>query len=223
MNKTLFLSSVWLAFSVLASAQTSEDSSRSKSVRGRKAWFLTVAIPKEVDNPVEVLLGDKTQEVTLSLRSMSDAVKIPADGIVRMVKSIPDPTDAEKTIYKDLAVAQIPESMKEAMIICVPRGGKDSGPIYKTKVFDLKDFRGGDSLFLNLSPENLGVSLGEKKVHLPPGDFGVIDLDDLPKSTKMPIGYHIQDKETKKWSVFSASYCDGEAFSSRNLHFQLGF
>lgn len=208
-HKTFLLGVALIASSLSGHAQNEDEGSKTSKIRGRKAWFLTVAIPKGIDNPVDVQLGNKIQQVTLSLRSMSDAMKIPADGLIRMVKSVPDPNDPTKTIYRNLAQAQIAEGISEAMVICVPTGekgdGKENGPVFKTRVFDLKDFGGGDSLFLNLSPEKLGVSLGEKKIDLPAGEIGVIDLKDLSESTKMPIGYHIFDKKKKSWSVFSAS------------------
>ncbi|MDP0491806.1 MAG: hypothetical protein Q7Q71_12215 [Verrucomicrobiota bacterium JB023] len=200
-NRIIF--AIWLALFGVALGQDEEGSGE---VRGRKAWFLTVGIPEGLENPVNVLAGGKLQQVVLSKRSMSAPVKIPADGVIQMVKSVENPDKPGEVTYIPFAQAKISESVKEAMLIFAPTGKKvGEGMVFNCKVFDLNDFRGGDFLYMNLSPKKVAVTLGDEKLNLSPGEIEVFEARNLQKSKNVPTSYHFYMEEKERWQILSAS------------------
>ena len=62
-----------------------------KKTQGRAAWIVQTGIPAGMDNPVKVLVGKKIEMLTLSNRVAAGPVKIPQDGLIRLVKEVPHP------------------------------------------------------------------------------------------------------------------------------------
>lgn len=173
---------------------------------GRLAWFVQTGIPEGLDNPVTVMTGKATELITLSNRLASGPVKIPEDGIIRLVRKVPDPADPKKSTYLTLAEAKIPEAMDQALIILVPTAPKaGSDLLFQTKVQGLSDFRGGDSLYINLTNLNVAVEIGSAKIPLKPGNSKIYDGEAYAAATTMPFRYSYFDPEKEKWKVLSAS------------------
>lgn len=177
-----------------------------KKARGRLAWIVSVAIPDGIDNPSKFATGKDVTEVMLSKRSVGAPVKIPRDGLIRMVREIPDPADPTKRIYESLAEARIPESVNKALVILVPiKQNPGSSLLFATKVQDLAAFRGGDTLYMNLSPRSILVQLGTEKIPL---DKGAVKVTKTPKQDKpvnMPVSYSYFDPAKEKWKLLGAS------------------
>lgn len=187
-------------------AQDAEQQGQGKNKAGRLAWFVTTHIPKDLENPVMVMIGTKLTEVTLSKRSPSQPVKIPKDGIIKIVKQVSNPEKPDESIYLTLAQARVSEDVKKAMIILVPTAKqKDSNLVFSSKVKDLAGFRGGESLYINLSKMNVAVRLGDKDIALKPGDIKVHSAKRVKKPTNMPISYHYMHPVKKEWKLISSS------------------
>lgn len=188
----------------LAAQSDSEGNKPSKS--GRSAWFACIApIPKGVENPVKVMSGKKLTELKLPRYMTSAPVKISADGIVRIVREVPDPENPEEIKYLVLAEAKIPDSVREALIILAPMAKPKGDLIFLAKVQDLADFKGGDWLFINLSNADIRVKFGDTLVDVPPKQAEIYDSPILAKPTSVPIKFGFYYREQKKWKMFSAS------------------
>jgi hypothetical protein len=152
-----------------------------------------------------MMSGGKITEVLLSKRSVSEPLKIPADGIIRMVREEENPAAPEEKVLKTVAQAQVPPSVAKALIILVPAPPSESGLLFRSKVQDLAGFKGGDTLYMNLSPRSIMVRLGDSKVDLKPGAIRVWEAPALSKSVNTPVSYHFFSEEKKQWQLISAS------------------
>lgn len=191
-----------IGFSVSSAQETEEDD---REVRGRKAWIVATAIPDDLENPAKFMSGKDVVEVALSKRSVGKPVKISKDGVIRMVREIPDPEDPENVIYKTLARAVVPDGISNALIILIPLKENAEGLLYSAQVQNLAKFTGGDTLYMNFSPRNVMVRLGEDKIGLRSGESSIHDAGSLGKSVNRPVSYHHYDPEKKKWKLLSAS------------------
>lgn len=204
------MNSVFLTLALLWSATVSlpgqnEADDQARRATGKLAWFVATAIPQDLENPVSVLIGKDLTEVTLSKRSVSEPVKIPVDGIIKIVRQVPNPADPAKPAYLTLAQARIPEGMNKALIILIPAKKSESGLLYHCKVQTLAKFKGGDYLYLNLSPMNIAVQMGDTKIALKPGSTTIHEASSLTKSTNTPVSYHYFNAKQEKWRLLSAS------------------
>lgn len=205
MNGTL----VWLLMTLCAEmplmAQETETA-ESKDTKGRKAWFVQTGMPEGLENPVKVMTGKEVELVTLSNRMASGPVRIPADGIIRLVRETPDPENPGKSKFLTLAQALVPAVTGQALIILVPTPKKEGFDLlFQTKVQGLSDFRGGDCLYINLTNLNVGVEIGGSKIPLKPGNSRIYDGEAYREATGVPFRYSYFHPEKKQWNVLSAS------------------
>lgn len=177
----------------------------SEPTRGRMAWFVCTSIPEGLENPVATMSGTDLGEVTLSKRSPSEAVKIPEDGIVRLVRKIPNPEDPEKPKYLTLAQATVPEGVKQALLILVPTSQKPGEMVFNTKVQDLARFKSGDWMYLNLTTHDVRVDMGKTAIPLKSGAMAIFDASSYKEPTNLPIRYSFFRKEDQQWQMISAS------------------
>jgi hypothetical protein len=176
-----------------------------KAERGRSAYFIYTSMPEGVENPVTILTGKDTQELILSKRMASTAVKIPADGILRLVRKLAAPPAPGALPYQIIAQAVIPETITQALVILVPIKPTPEGLLFQCKVQDLAAFKGGDYFFLNLTKANIAVDMGATKIPLKPGHSSIFDAPVTKDPVNMPIRYSYYDEERKEWNVISAS------------------
>lgn len=177
-----------------------------KKITGRKAWFLCTAIPENVQNPVSVMVEDKIHEVTLSIRNMSDPFPVRGEGIVKIVKEVPNPEKPNSFIFEVLAEAKVPDHIDKALIILVPAIQKEGRKLlFMSKVLDLKDFKGGDYLYLNLSPKNIGITLGEERSVLKPGELKIQNNREVTAAVNKVFSIHYQSPEEDKWKMIVAT------------------
>jgi|688.fasta_scaffold18829_7 hypothetical protein len=197
----------WMILSscMLAMGQDIDDKESGK-ITGRKAWLIQTGIPEGLENPVKIMIGRDIQSVTLSNRMATGPIKIPSDGIIRLVREIPDPKNPEKTLYQTLAEAMVPEKMDQALIILVPVLNKAAeGRVFTSKVQGLTDFKGGDCLYINLTNVNVAIEIAESKIPLKPGDSKIFDGEAYIEATSVPFRYSYFHPEKKKWKVLTAS------------------
>ena len=168
-------------------AQSGSDAEKRKAA-GRSAWFACIAKPEGLEDPVKILAGGEITELELPEFMASEAVKIPADGILRIVRPIPDPEDPAKTKYLILAEAKIPESVREALVILDPLPKPEGDLLFRAKVQDLAKFKGGDRLYINLSDSNIRVRLGKTTVPVAPGQANIYECPKLAAPQNMPDG-----------------------------------
>lgn len=204
MKSVLFPLLLLLSNALPLAAQESDDE-EPRQARGRLAWFAATGIPDNLENPVKVLTGKDLTEVTLSKRLASEPVKIPADGLIRIVRVTANPDKPSEPAYLTLARARIPEDMSKALIILVPAPKSDSGLVYQTKVQNLAEFKGGDYLYLNLTKVNVAVQLGDQRIGLKPGKTSIYKAPTLRQSTNTAVSYHYYHPTQKKWKLLSAS------------------
>lgn len=177
-----------------------------KEPRGRLAWIVAVALPEGLENPVKMRSGKDITEVILSKRSVGDPVRIPEDGFVRMVREVSNPEDPDKPLIVILAEARIPDTVDKALVILVPVKPKEgSSLLFASKVQDLAAFRGGETLYLNLSPRDILVQLGGEKIPLRKGDVKVTKAERSDNPVNKAISYSFYDPAKEKWELLSAS------------------
>ena len=184
------------------SAQEEEDT---RKPTGRTAWFMYTALPEGVENPIKVMSGKEIIEVTLSKRTVSQPVRIPGDGILRVVREEPDPKDATQVVYKVLAQALVAEEVGKALIILMPLAKPQGDLLFQTKVQDLAGFKGGDWLFMNLTNADIGIQLGANKLTIKPAGLHIHNTPGLSKPTSTPISYNYRIPGEKEWELISAS------------------
>ena len=175
-------------------------------IRGRKAWFVQTSIPKDVDNPVKVLINDEVRLVSLYNRVASRAVPIPDEGDLRIVKEVPDPEDPAKVKYLTLARALIPPGMNNALVILTPvRERKEDGLVFMTKVVSLQKFKGGDFMYINLTSAQIGVEIDKDKMLLKPGNMKIQQVGNKDKPVSVPYRYSYYHPDKEKWMPLNAS------------------
>lgn len=173
---------------------------------GRAAWFACIAdLPEGVGNPVKVVSGEDLTDLELPRFMTSEPVKIAADGIVRIVRMVPDPENPAKPKILVLAEAKIAEGVREALIILAPLPEPKGELIFLTKVQDLASFKGGDRLYLNMSTSQIRVRLGDESVTVAPGQASIYESPVLAKPENTPIMYEFYAPEQKKWRMITAS------------------
>ena len=176
-----------------------------RQAKGRVAWFVYTSVPEGLENPVSVMSGNDISQVLLSKLSPSDPVKIPADGIVRVVRKIENPQDPKKPGYLTLAQAVVPETVTHAMIILMPVAKNSSGLIFQAKVQDLAAMKGGDTMFLNMTNLRIGIELGKAKFEVEPGQSKVHNPLGSSPSVSLPIRLSFFHPEKQEWSMITAS------------------
>jgi hypothetical protein len=173
---------------------------------GRSAWFACLAaIPEGVENPVNVMGGKEITQLEIPRYMTSEAVEIPEDGILRIVRAVPDPENPAETKYLVLAQATVPAHVREALVILAPLPKPEGDLVFLAKVQDLASFKGGDRLYINLSTSQIRVRLGNDKVTVAPGQADIYHTPRLAKPTNMPIMYEFYAAEDKKWKMITAS------------------
>jgi len=185
-------------------AQSATETAKRKTA-GRSAWFACLSMAEGLENPVKVLAGGKLTELKLSEYMASDAVRIPADGILRIVREVPNPENQGETKVAVLAEATIPESVREALIILKPLKKPEGDLLFQTKVQDLANFKGGDRFFINLSDTNIRVKLGKTTVTVAPGQADIYESPKLAQAANMPIMYEFYHPEREEWKILTAS------------------
>ena len=185
-------------------AQSGSDAEKRKAA-GRSAWFACIAKPEGLEDPVKILAGGEITELELPEFMASEAVKIPADGILRIVRPIPDPEDPAKTKYLILAEVKIPESVREALVILDPLPKPENDLLFRAKVQDLANFKGGDRLYINLSDSNIRVRLGKTLVVVEPRHASFFKAPPMVTATNMPVMYEFYHPERKEWKMLTAS------------------
>lgn len=176
-----------------------------KQPKGRVAWFVYTSMPEDMENPVSIMAGKEVTQVLLSKLSPSDPVKIPADGILRLVRKVPNPQDPQKPEYRTLAQATVPENVGDAIIILMPMAKNPSGLVFHARVQDLTSFKGGDTMFLNMTNLRIGVELGRDKIEIESGQSKVHNPLAGAKSASLPIRLSYYHPDRKEWAMITAS------------------
>jgi hypothetical protein len=182
-----------------------DGSAEKRQARGRVAWFVYTNVPEGLENPVSVISGKDVSQLLLSKLSPSDPVKIPGDGILRIVRRIENPADPKKPEYLTLAQATVPDTVTSAIIILMPVAPSSSGLLFQTKVQDLAALKGGDTMFLNMTKLKIGVELGTAKIEIEPGQVKTHNPLGAAKSVSLPIRLSYYHPERKEWDMITAS------------------
>lgn len=191
--------------SPLPAQDNDNNNDKPRKAGGRVAYFIYTSLPEGVENPMTVMTGKDVVRLTLSKRAVSEAVKIPADGVVRVVRRVENPQDPAKPAYLTLAEAKIAGSVNKALVILTPTGQARNERLFHTKVQDLATFRGGDYLFLNLTNLKVGVEMGAAKLALGAGETKIYNAPKAAESTNVPVRYSFYHPKDQQWKMLSAS------------------
>jgi hypothetical protein len=86
---------LWFVFCAaipLTAKDDTDTTHKPSDAKGRVAYFVYTDMPEGLENPVSIMTGKDLIELALSKRSASEAVKIPADGILRIVRKAENPS-----------------------------------------------------------------------------------------------------------------------------------
>ena len=186
-------------------AQTEAPTAPAKKAAGRVAYFVYTSIPDDVENPVTIMTGTETTQLNLSKRAASEGVKIPADGIIRLVKKVENPEDPAKPLWKTLAQATIAENINKALVILLPAPKNTNGIVFQPRILDLAGFKGGDYLYLNLTTLNVAVEMGTTKIEIKPGETKIYDCPKLAGPQNVAVRYNFFHPKLQEWQMISAS------------------
>jgi hypothetical protein len=195
-----------LGFSAASPLFAQEDGTAGpRKAKGRLAWFVYTSVPDELENPVTVMSGKDISQLLLSKLSPSEPVKIPADGILRLVREIENPKDPKKPGYLTLARATVPDTVTNAIIILIPVAKNSNGLLFKAKVQDLASFKGGDTMFVNMTKLMVGIELGQAKIKVKPGQSKIHNPLGAAKAVSLPIRLSYFHPKRQKWDMITAS------------------
>jgi hypothetical protein len=135
----------------------------------------------------------------------SDPVKIAEDGIIRIVRGVPDPEDPEKIKYLVLAEAKVSETVSKALIILMPLSKPKGDLLFAAMVQDLAGFKGGDRMFINLSNTHIRVKFGREEVKVAPKKVNIYHAPNLSKPTNTPVMYEFYHTGHQRWRMLTAS------------------
>jgi hypothetical protein len=203
--KKLFLCSCLTFFAISPLFAQEDASNKERQVKGRMAWFVYTNMPEGLENPVSVMSGQVVSQLLLSKLSPSDPVKIPADGILRIVRKVENPKDPGKPEYLTLAQAIVPEAVSSAMVILMPVAKSSSGLLFQTKVQDLDALKGGDCMFLNMTNLKIGIELGKAKLEVNPGQVTTHNPLGSSESISLPIRLSYFHPKRNEWAMITAS------------------
>jgi hypothetical protein len=193
---------LWITIHAIATMAAQDAGSEA---RGRLAWFVYTSMPDGLENPVRVQSGSNITELTLSKRSPSLPVRIPADGILRIVREEDHPQKPGETRLVTLAQAQVPEGVGKALVILIPAAENPGGRLFQAKVQDLAGFKGGDTLYLNMTNVNVGVEIGTSKIGIEPGQVRIQSSPSPGEPTNLPVRYSFFHPVDEQWRILSAS------------------
>ena len=215
----IFSSLVWLVFSGFVTAQDKEakpDPDKKKDPSGRRAWVISATVSKDLPNPLPMMVGTpgkegaKIHKVSLRTRSIDRAIPVDASGLVRAVEPIKG--EDGKVTYKMLSRSVVPEGVKDALIVLVPKKNYKNEWIFDSKVIDLSKFRKGGCLYVNLVNTRIGVGIGAKDSELrtviESNDMRYINPIKKDEDNKvLPIRflYEIPDNDRQKWKLMTSS------------------
>ncbi len=193
------LSSSWLP------AQNANDKNQSDKSTVRTAWLICTNIPEDLENPITLITGKDILQITLSKRSPSEAVKIPADGLIRVVRKVDNPKEPNKPSYVNLAELQVTEGINNALIILNPIPKSPEGLLFETQVQDLSKFNGGEWLYINTTKFKMRIEIGEENLLVNPSESKIYKPKIASESTNMSISYSPDKPAAEKWKVISSS------------------
>lgn len=195
---------LWIGI-ISISSLSAQNAGELPDEKGRVAWFVSTSLPEGLENPVSIMSGEDIIEVTLSKRSPSIPVKIPTDGILKLVRKVADPTEPDKTDYLMLAQASVGEKVSRALIILIPSVKDPKEPLFETRVQDLAEFKGGDWLFLNATEFKVGIDMGKTAILVSPDETKIYHAEPSSEPIYMTLRYSENDPEKESWHVISSS------------------
>lgn len=182
----------------------SSDSEKLKD-KGRTARFVCSTLPEGLENPVTISAGKDLQELVISKYSLSLPVKIPTDGIIRLVRKINNSQNADTPQYVTLASIAVPENVNDALVILVPLAKNSKGLVFQSKVQDIANFKAGETMFLNLTNLKVGIELGKNKILAEPGQVITHSPLGSSKFLSLPISVNYYEPSKKQWLMITAS------------------
>jgi len=164
---------------------------------------MATSMPDDVMKPLKIISDGKLEEVKIYMRSMGQPVKVDETGIVRAVKEVIG-EDGE-VLYENLSLSILPEGVREALIVLVPRKEGAEGLRFNSKVIDLAKFKGGGVLYVNLVSTNIGIKIGEQKALVKPGGMEFINPLDQNEKGVMPVAFYYEVPKEKEWKLMTSS------------------
>lgn len=205
MGKTLYSTCIGLALALPVLSQSVPGDIETPRVPARSAWLACTSIPEGLESSVMVMSGKDIVRMELPRFMTSDPVKIPKDGIIRILREVPSLENPAKIKYHVLAEAKISANISQALIILFPMPKPQGEMLFKAMVKDLAEFKGGDRMFINLSNTHIRVKFGKTLIHVPPSKVNTFEAPRLSKPTNTPIEYTFYHPVHKQWRILSAS------------------
>lgn len=187
------------------SGQTTAPTQEKPEIEGRRVWIVATSLPKDMENPLPVMTGETMHKVRMHLRAMGSAIPIDETGLVRAVKPITDPDG--KITYQDLSRSLVPEGVREALIVLVPKAKDSEGLRFNSRVIDLSKFKEGGTLYVNLVKTKIGITIGEHKTVVKPGGMEFINPLDGEDKAVLPVRffYEIPKESDAEWKLMTSS------------------
>ncbi len=189
-------------FSVVAQEPTTKENIQPKS---RNARFVCSKFPEKLENPVKVQVGKDILPLLLSTVNTSEAVKIPADGVIRIVRELPNPKDPAKPEYLTLAQAVVPEDAQQSLIVLIPMAQPKGGLVFHSKVTDITNIKGGNTMYINLTNLKLGIELDKEAIAIGAGETKLHNPLGARVKASLPVTFRFFDPAKKKWELITQS------------------
>lgn len=174
----------------------------------RKAKFVCTAQVQELKNPVRVATTQESTVISVSKRVLSEPVKLPEDGQLRLLALGKNPENPDDQNDRVLVQTVVPLGVKEPLIILSPIVGKtDAPPVSELKatVQDLSPLAPGDWIFINVSTKSVGIVLDEEKSSIKPGDSHIHKTRFSPSGSAKQAEYQIFSIDEEKWALLASS------------------
>lgn len=197
MQKFILIILFGLASSAFLGAQSKDKS--------RTAWIISSDIPKGINNPIILRIGDTFTEIILSKRGPSEPINIPTDGMIGILQKTDAAAGSDKTGYLSLSEVRIDSGINQALIVLTPDFKNPEQPVFQNKVQDLASFNNGEWLYINTTKFSVKVEMNDDKLVIGPEASSILKAKVSAESTKMTMSYLPDANNADDWKIISSS------------------
>lgn len=185
-----------------ASAQDLVHPGKPHTARGVR--FVCAAIAPETPTTLKLASKNELVDVSLSIRSPGELMKIPDDGSI--ILGIPT-NDPDRPL-QPLATAKLPDSSKSATVLLIPTPKQADGICYRSLIIGDDVVRGGDVYLLSLLDSRCAFRMEGKDLLLSKDKPQIYHPSNLEQPRNIPMSVSVElpnAKGAKEWKLLTAS------------------
>lgn len=165
---------------------------------------MCAAIAPQTPTTLKFAGKNELVDVTLSIRSPGELMKVPDDGTI--VLGVPT-NDPDRPL-QPLATAKLPESSKSATVLLIPTPKQADGICYRSLIIGDDVISGGDVYLLSLLDSRCAFRMEGKDLHLSKDKPQIYHPSDLEQPRNIPMSVSVElpnAKGAKEWKLLTAA------------------